>query len=62
LAGLQRTLATLYSKTGGDVMSAEEKQLRKEMAKWQLDADYIDVSSAATAVRWDCAHAKCSCQ
>lgn len=26
-------------------MSNEEKQIRKEIAKWQLDADYIDVST-----------------
>lgn len=42
LAGLQRQLSTLYSKSGGDVMSAEEKAIRKQIAQWQLDRDYVE--------------------
>lgn len=47
LAGLQRALANLFTKTAGDIMSAEEKGIRKEMQKWQNDADYIDVRNTA---------------
>ena len=52
LAGLQRALANLFTKTAGDIMSAEEKGIRKEMQKWQNDADYIDVriTTAETCV------------
>lgn len=42
LAALQRKLATMFSASGGDNMSAEEKATRKEIAKWQLDKDYVD--------------------
>lgn len=42
LAGLQRQLATLFSKQGGDQMSTEEKKIRQQITKWQADADYID--------------------
>lgn len=48
LAGLQRSLATLFTKTAGDMMSAEEKAIRKDIQKWQNDADYIDVSNTRT--------------